>query len=174
MIYPSQEELRERFNYDEHVGILTYRKKVFKSTVNIGDEAGYKTKRGYINIQINLKYYLAHRLIWLYVYGKIPNNSIDHINHDTSDNRLINLREADIVINGRNRTLGKNNTSGHIGVILRPKNKFEASIKVLGKTINLGLFKNIDEAIYARKKAEIKYKFHSNHGLTRNDDVNSK
>ncbi|MFW4291481.1 HNH endonuclease [Salmonella enterica subsp. enterica serovar Paratyphi C] len=46
---------------------------------------------GYIRIYINKKWYLAHRLAWLYVTGKWPINVIDHINRNKADNRFINL-----------------------------------------------------------------------------------
>ena len=38
-----------------------------------------------------------------------------------------------------------------------------AQIKINYKTIYLGSFKNKEDAILARKEAEIKYDFHSNH-----------
>lgn len=40
-----------------------------------------------------------------------------------------------------------------------------AKIKVDYKTINLGLYSDIEKAVEARKKAEIKYSFHKNHGV---------
>jgi len=39
-----------------------------------------------------------------------------------------------------------------------------AFISVNSKTKNLGRFKNKDDAIKARRDAEIKYKYHNNHG----------
>jgi hypothetical protein len=41
---------------------------------------------------------------------------------------------------------------------------WEAYITVDYKRIHLGRFKNIEDAILARKEAEVAYKFHKNHG----------
>lgn len=43
--------------------------------------------------------------------------------------------------------------------------KYSANIKVNRKSINLGIFDNIEEAAAARKEANLKYGFHPNHGL---------
>lgn len=52
----------------------------------------------------------------------------------------------------------KNNTSGITGVnYIKNIKKWNASIFFKGKKINLGYFKNIDDAIKARKDAEEKY-----------------
>ena len=54
--------------------------------------------------------------------------------------------------------LHKGNTSGHKGVIwLKERKKYRAHIGYKGKQIHLGHFDNIDDAIKARKSAEIKY-----------------
>ena len=52
----------------------------------------------------------------------------------------------------------KNNTTGVTGVnYIKNIKKWNASIFFKGKKINLGYFKNIDDAIKARKEAEEKY-----------------
>lgn len=54
--------------------------------------------------------------------------------------------------------LRKNNTSNTTGITYNKQNKnWRASIFFKGKKINLGSFKNIDDAIKARKEAEDKY-----------------
>jgi DNA-binding transcriptional MerR regulator len=52
----------------------------------------------------------------------------------------------------------KNNTSGHTGVsFIKRRKKWEAAIYLRGKTIHLGIFDRIEDAIQARKKAEKEY-----------------
>ena len=120
----------------------------------------------YIIINIGGKMHKSHRLAWLAFYGAWPKDGIDHINHIRSDNRIINLREATLAENGKNRTLGKNNKSGVYGVSWdNERNKWVSNIKVNSKTIFLGRFDSFFNAVCARKSAEVKYGFHSNHGI---------
>lgn len=102
--------------------------------------------------------YLAHRVIWAMTYGSDP-QVIDHINGDGHDNRLGNLRSVDPAENGKNRAIGKNNASGHMGVT-RHKDRWKAQIS--GRF--LGLFATIEEAIAARKEGERQLGFHENSG----------
>jgi len=119
---------------------------------------------GYLRIMVNRKHYLAHRLAWLYVYGYMP-TIIDHIDGNKTNNKLSNLREVSSLENQRNLTLAKNNTSGVTGVSFsKSRNKWEAKIQVNGKTIHLGRFIELEDAIIARKQGELKYGFHKNHG----------
>ena len=109
--------------------------------------------------------HLAHRVIWAMQTGEWPEHEVDHINHDRLDNKWVNLRPATRLINRQNQTLFKNNTSGHVGVCWsKASKKWRAKIRAGNKYVHLGLFPNKDDAIAARKGAEIKYGFHPNHG----------
>lgn len=105
----------------------------------------------------------AHRVIWALVHGKWPTGQIDHINGNRQDNRLVNLREVSRLENHRNMKRFKNNTSGHAGVIPF-KGRWQARITVDYRGIHLGTFDTVEEAVAARAQADIKYKFHKNHG----------
>lgn len=106
----------------------------------------------------------AHRLIWFYMTGEWP-EIIDHINGDPFDNRWCNLRNTSSLGNSKNAKIGKNNTSGHLGVSFSNTfSKWRAYINLNYKQINLGYFENFEEAVKARKEAEIKYGYHENHG----------
>lgn len=80
---------------------------------------------------------------------------IDHINHNPADNRKINLRICTQQENSFNKAIPKNNTSGCVGVILISSNKWNARIRKDGKCIYLGNYSTFEEAVAARKKAEV-------------------
>ena len=160
----TQEYIREILLYDKDTGIFTWKKNTgYKK--NIGKIAG-SNRLGYIRIGINNKEYSAHRLAWLYVYGNFPKGQIDNINHDTSDNRICNIRDVSNHENRKNMSIGKNNTSGITGVSIRKSTgRWRATISHNRKSIHLGYFSTKEEAIKVRKEAEIKYGFHENHGV---------
>lgn len=132
-----------------------------------GDELGSHDHYGYLTIKINRKHYKVHRLVWLKAHGNWPRGEIDHINGVKDDNRLVNMREVNRVEQNVNRAKPMNNTSGVIGVGWdNTRNKWYARIGVNNKHINLGRFSEFDEAVRVRKKAEISYCYHENHGRT--------
>jgi hypothetical protein len=63
--------------------------------------AGTLMATGYRFIHADGRGYLVHRIIWLMFNGKLPNDELDHINGDRTDNRIKNLREADRTTNCR-------------------------------------------------------------------------
>ncbi len=83
---------------------------------------------------------------------------VDHINGDTLDNRLENLRYATASENSRNQKISSRNTSGYKGVTwIKKMNKWKSSISVNLKRINIGYFDNKHLAAVAYNKASIKY-----------------
>lgn len=159
---PTQSELHRLFDYKD--GKLYWR--VARGCKSIGDEAGGLNRFiGYHIIGLNGKLYRTHRLIWLYMYGKMPDNEIDHINHDTTDNRIENLREVTHKENESNRSMSKNNTSGFNGVTL-DKNSGKWRVMVIhdNQRIWLGAFTDKETACNLSYNAHLQLGFHSNHG----------
>jgi hypothetical protein len=129
----TQETLKKALDYDPLTGIFVWSNnrsvEDFKSYIGYrayqgkyaGKVAGYRLHDKVSDnfyIQINLKgiRYCGHRLAWLYMYGKWPEHLIDHIDGNGLNNRIDNLREADRLLNARNRRMSKNNKSGVNGV----------------------------------------------------------
>jgi len=96
---------------------------------------------------------LMHRVV-----NGTPEHSItDHINRNKLDNRRSNLRTVDKSMNGINRALQPNNTSGHKGVHWFKRLKlWQAYIDRGGKRTSLGYHRNLSAAVDARKRAEDK------------------
>jgi hypothetical protein len=151
----TQTYLKQLFEYRSDGYLI--RKIKTNNRVKVGDVAGGDTGNGYKKINVCGKQYLSHRLIFFWHYGVFP-KEIDHINGDTVDNRIENLRAADRNHNGKNRGLSIRNTSGFTGVVQdKIRKKWVAQIMVNKKHILLGRFENLQEAINIRKKAEIFY-----------------
>ena len=155
----------ERLSYDSRTGLFKWKMRV-ASHVPKGSKAGSVDKSsGYVRIIISGRKYRAHRLAWLVVYGSFPPDQIDHINGVRDDNRIINLRCVTNLENSRNKALINTNTSGHTGIYYNKKtNKWKASIGINYKNVYLGSFENKEDAIEARRIAEINYNYHPNHG----------
>lgn len=101
---------------------------------------------------------LLHRYIMNANNGR--KTTVDHINNNTLDNRKFNLQICTHEENLRKQKACINNEIGVKGVIWYPYrniNKWMAHIGVNHKRITLGYFNTIEEAIRARKLAEIKY-----------------
>lgn len=115
--YPSQAELKELFDYDPDTGVLTWKVKPKTNRVKIGDVAGTKCSKGYLQVRINGIKYLNHRIIWIMREGEIPNGyQIDHINQIKDNNCRTNLRLATSSQNNQNTNAQKNNKSGVKGL----------------------------------------------------------
>ena len=159
----TQEQLKSVLNYNHETGLFTW----IKSRTGIrykNPTAGWTEKNGYVRIHIDGKSYLAHRLAYLYTMGRWP-KQIDHINGIRNDNRWRNIRNTSSRANNMNRSIGKANTSGAIGVCWHKGSQtWHASIRVNNKLIHIGSFKLKDDAIAARKEAEHYHGFHPNHG----------
>lgn len=131
--------------YDAMSGVFTWSVRPAKYK-RAGDVAGGLRADGYERIKILGRNYLAHRLAWLYMTGEWPEHHIDHINGVRSDNSWRNLRNATPVQNSQNqRRAHANNKSGFFGVC-KAQGKWQAQIKVDGKSKYLGLFVSPEQA----------------------------
>lgn len=168
----NQKRLKEILTYNPDAGVFRWKTKYCKKII-VGSIAGNvekNTKSGkkYICIGIDGNSYFAHRLAYLYMMGKFPNHLMDHENGDGCDNRWKNLRSVDHSENMKNVKMPSTNTSGVCGVSwISKRNKWESKIQVSGKTIHLGRFADLLSAACSRKSAEVKHKFHKNHGEVR-------
>lgn len=82
----------------------------------------------------------------------------DHIDRNPFNNRKNNLRKTTRAENNRNRSISKNNTAGITGIYWNKcNNNWRSSITVNRERIELGSYKNKEDAIIARLLAEVKY-----------------
>lgn len=146
------DRLKSLLAYDAETGAFTWLEP--RGGQACGSPAGCRNRNGYIEITVHRRIHKAHRLAWLYVHGEWPPHEIDHINGDKADNRLANLRPATRAQNVANTALRSDSASGIKGVHWSvASRKWEAQIKLKGKTRHLGLFTNIEEAADAYRCA---------------------
>lgn len=113
---------------------------------------GYAMRNVWVDGVASIEY--MHRVITQATKGKV----VDHINHNTLDNRKSNLRLCEHRENMRNTKLSKNSTSGYTGVVWhKTQSSWQARIRLNYKTIFLGYYNNLEDAVKARKLAEKKY-----------------
>ena len=148
-----REICEEIFFYNPDTGILTNKETRAVNSLK-GDETGYLNKVGYRQTIVNGGLQRTHRIAYLMTYGYLP-KCIDHINGIRDDNRIINLRSCTMSQNNMNRSSLCGSSSKYKGVSWDPKNnKWISRIKLLGKHIWIGRFKDeVDAAKAYNKKA---------------------
>lgn len=132
---------------------------------NAGKEAFTSiSSAGYHEGSIDGVSYLAHRIIYKWVYGVEP-RIVDHDDRDTVNNRIRNLLNGTQKENMCNRKLSKNNSSGFNGVSRCSRtSNWQARMVSDGVHISLGTFPTKEEAAAARDAANSQQNFHPNHG----------
>jgi len=158
----TQSRLKELLHYNPDTGVFTWRTK--RQGIREGDVAGSIGHKGYWVIKVDQKLYKAHRLAFIYMGEELP-PQMDHVNHVRTDNRWANLARSSQAENMKNQRVYSNSPSGHHGVCkTEGGKKWIARIDVDKKRIYLGVFNKKEDAILARRAAEIEYGFHPNHG----------
>lgn len=156
-----------RLDYNPDTGVFTW--VVAPRGRSAGSVAGGSKSNGYVRIKIDGKMYQAHRLAWDTLHPDDllgPDDEIDHIDHDKTNNRGGNLRKVTTQQNMQNKSLYACNKTGATGVeFLRKEGIWRARIRVKTILMGLGRFKTFEEALSVRKAAEIEYGFHTNHGV---------
>ena len=159
------DRLRQLLDYDSAIGIFRWRLRAGNDRLTNSWNARYAGARagsvdrqkGYVFINLNTVHVNAARLAWLYTYGRLPVETIDHINGIRADNRLANLREATVAQNSYNRRgFGR---SGLKGAYRYPEHgafRWKSCIRAAGKTYQLGTFETAEEAHSAYRAAAVR------------------
>lgn len=113
-----------------------------KSKSLVSTRAGTVFSTGYRLVCVQRVRYQCSRVAWLLHTGSWPDLLLDHINGDTDDNRIENLRQATRQQNSHNlRT--RPGVSGVKGVVYSKRDKaWNARCKVNGKLYDIGFFKD--------------------------------
>jgi hypothetical protein len=158
-------ECRRLFSYDPITGAITTRVprgrwlQIPKGSIATSS-SGEKCYLA-VSVRINGKnvHAPAHRVAWMLVHGRWPIEYIDHINGERTDNRIANLRECTNAENQQNqRRPHKDGANPHIGVCWHKyTRRWRAYIKLDGRNRDIGYFQRVDDAIAARRKAQLEH-----------------
>jgi hypothetical protein len=140
-------ELNEWFTYHPNTGEILWRKKPERSSIQIGSVAG-SIHSGRRMLRVQGRRIYAARAAYIMTYGSIPQRAlIDHIDGDTLNNRVSNLRLANSAQNTWNRIQRSSNPSLKLGVSKDVRGRFKARIQVPnGDKFNLGTWDTEAEA----------------------------
>lgn len=156
----TQEKLKELVRYNELTGKFywNYDSK-HHNTGEVADRI--HSKRGYKRARVCLlgKQYASERLVFLYMTGQWPVNMVDHVNHETSDNRFCNLRDVSNQENQFNQIKPHRGAkTKYLGVSFFARtNRYQARISIDKKQTHLGYFDTPELAWEAYKTAKAKY-----------------
>jgi len=169
--------LRECLDYEPNTGTVLWK---HRPRSHFSSEAAFQThdrhkagtvaggvdsSTGYRVVGLCRKLFYAHRVAWALHHGEWPNGVIDHIDGDRLNNALSNLRVVTQFENARNASIGRNNTSGAVGVSFDKRSgKWRARVMHQYREVYSGLFASKEAAIAARAAKAKDYGFHENNG----------
>ena len=175
---PSQSYLKACFAYDSDTGLLSWKKRpakqgktshggrIFSSRYASNE---IKTKfegrnTNYYQVRLDGINHLVHRLVYKIIHGVDP-LIIDHKDGNGQNNKEDNIRSVSSSENSKNQKLNVKNKFGCMGVRKRSSGRsWEARIVSSGKEFHLGSFECYEDAVKARKEAEVIHCFNENHG----------
>jgi HNH endonuclease len=184
---PEIDLLHKLIEYDSSTGLFTWKPRSVELFDDSKGEAWWRAKiwnkknagklalnnpHGVLKLHLSGgifgEIWLAHRIAWGMHYNVRDFDVIDHIDGDGTNNKIFNLRTANMAVNARNAAMRKDSSSGiagvhwHVGRWGRPV--WVARVQINGKRHFLGSFDDIEDAKSARLHALAKYGFGPSHG----------
>ena len=164
MIHSKQsiDYLARRISVDIHQGIVRWIDATkYHSRLN-GRCAGSKrlgTSNGkyYWHVKIDGIPLKRSHIVFLFANGRWPSDQIDHINGNSLDDRIENIREVTHTQNAWNHK-GRTKSSGlPMGVRQMPSGKYQARITCNKKVYQIGSFCSLEQAVsaYQTKRKEM-------------------
>jgi len=174
--FPDADTIRELVRYEPETGKLFWQHRPARFFPSVRYQKIWNSRQAETEafVRLNEQGYLvgtllavpraAHRVAWLCMQDELP-PEIDHINGNRLDNRWCNLAASDRQTNAKNQKLYSNNTSGCSGVVLTAYGTWRAQIAVgQSRKISLGTYRTKEEAVAARRAAEMQHGYSERHG----------
>jgi hypothetical protein len=141
------------FEYKD--GNLYWKNPVHKK--NLGKIVGYDNGYGYKKVSIKGKQCYVHRIVYLMQHGTMP-KTIDHIDGNSSNNAIENLRPANTSQNMMNSVKKQKNTSGYRNVFPnKERDTWVVYITINKKTKFFGSYEDVELAGLVAEEARRKY-----------------
>ena len=141
------DSLNELFEYRD--GELFFKRS--RGTMKAGRKAGTLKPDGRIHVSINKKLYLLHRIIFAMHHDYLP-EMVDHIDGDTTNNRIENLRAAVHAENAWNAKARIDNVSGIKNITYNKKYKrWIVRVQANKRRVYMGSFKDVETAQWVAK-----------------------
>jgi len=141
-----------QFEYRE--GALYWKADVAHN-VKAGDRVAKNSNAPRLRVCYDGKFHTVHRIIFAMNHGYYP-KVVDHINGDGRDDRIENLRAADMRTNAQNRKRNTQNLSGTKNVGFK-NNRWRVTVRKNDGTRFDKRFKNFDIACTIAELARFKY-----------------
>lgn len=141
------ERIRFLFSYDPTTGDFLWRNPT-SHRIAQGERVGTQGANGRVYVGIDGTHQLAHRMVWLYVHGELPEGeNISAKNGDYTDLRLENLGRQSFTETANKNRLRGTNTSGVRGVTwVKAKKKWRAELTKDYQKLFLGYFATLEDA----------------------------
>lgn len=157
--------------YDRERGgfVRTARRGGPSQSQKIGELVGSPCN-GYLVVRLLGHRFRISHLVWLAEHGRWAQcEELDHFDQLGTNNHISNLRDTAQSINGKNKRMQSNNTTGYTGVYFhKASGKYWAYVKVDGRRYSCG-YHNTPEIAYAARQAMIdahpEWGFTERHGL---------
>jgi hypothetical protein len=142
---PSLEYLSTRISVDVDAGRAYWIDATKHHAALNGMEAGSprsnsRHDKRYWHVKVDSNPIKRSHIVFLFAHGRWPDLQIDHINGDSLDDRISNLREATATQNAWNHKTRRKRSSTPMGVRLLRNGKYQARIAVNKQQIVIGSF----------------------------------
>jgi hypothetical protein len=157
----TRDEALRLFDFDVKNGRIFWKEPPRKHPRLKGMEAGgpqpNRSGKSYWVIRIGRQSFKRSRLVFLVAHGKLPSPCVDHINGNSLDDRLANLREATVAQNAWNHQRRAKRSPLPMGVRSNPNGRYSARIAVNKRMIQIGTFDTPEQAAAAYSEARRQY-----------------
>jgi len=158
---PTLGQLKARLHVDVVAGAVTWidatKQHVgLNGKVAGGPRANHCGKQ-YWHVKVNSQPIKRSHIVFLFATGRWPVHQIDHINGDSLDDRISNLREASQTQNAWNHKTRAKTSTCPMGVRKLPSGRFQARIAVEKRKVCIGTFDSEIQAeqAYQQKRKEL-------------------